>query len=120
MPSARDTLFDDASGDIALGELFEAEVKLRQCVELDSNFFEGWHALAMVLYKQEKLEEALAAGLRATQLSPNDALGWTSLSQIFVQLGKISEAEDAKSKARVISWGGKIDRAAAFQEPPSD
>lgn len=101
-------LFDDASGCIALGELEDAIPLLRRCVELDPAFFDGWHALGMVLFKLGHLKEAIGAGLMATTLRPNDLLAWTSLSQMYVQNRQIAEAEDAKGKARILSLGGKV------------
>ena len=44
-------LFDDANGDLALGELEAAVEKYRRCTELDPAFFDGWHALGMALMK---------------------------------------------------------------------
>ena len=107
-----DTLFDDGNGDLAVGDLESAVEKYRQCVELDPEFFDGWHALAMALMKTGHLKEAIGAGLKATTLKPNDLLAWTALSQMYVQDGQIGEAEDAKGKARILSLGGKIDRHA--------
>lgn len=103
-------LFDDANGDLAIGDLESAVEKYRQCVTLDDEFFDGWHALAMALMKTGKLKEAIGAGLRATTLRPNDLLAWTALSQMYVQDQQIAEAEDAKAKARILSLGGKIVR----------
>ena len=48
----------------------------------------------------------------ATDLKPNDLLAWTSLSQIYVKLGNIAEAEAAKGNARILSLGGRIVRDA--------
>ncbi len=106
--AARDELFDDATGDLALGELEAAVEKYRRCVELDADFFDGWHALGMALMKLGRFPEAIEAGLRATALRPNDQIGWTSLSLFYNRNGQIAEAEAAGAKARVISWGGKI------------
>ena len=105
-----DELFDDANGDLAIGDLESAVEKYRKCVELDEEFFDGWHALAMALMKTGKIKEAIGAGLKATTLQPNDLLAWTALSQMFVQDEQIAEAEDAKANARILSLGGKIDR----------
>jgi hypothetical protein len=58
--------------------------------------------------KNGELKEAIGAGLMATTLRPNDLLAWTALSQMFVKNGQIAEAEDAKSKARILSLGGKV------------
>lgn len=104
----RDELFDDANGDLALGDLETAVEKYRRCVELDPGFFDGWHALGMALMKTGKLKEAIGAGLQATTLEPNDLLAWTALSQMYVQDGQIGPAEDAKGNARILSLGGKV------------
>jgi len=108
--AALDDLFDDANGDLAVGDLEGAVEKYRRCVELDPDFFDGWHALGMALMKTGRLKEAIGAGLKATTLKPNDLLAWTALSQMYVQDGQIGEAEDAKGKARILSLGGKIVR----------
>jgi predicted Zn-dependent protease len=105
-------VFDDANGDLAIGDLESAVVKYRRCVELDTEFFDGWHALAMALMKTGKIKEAIGAGLQATTLKPNDLLAWTALSQMYVQDGQIGEAEDAKANARILSLGGKVVRDA--------
>lgn len=104
----RDDLFDDASGDLAIGDIPAAVEKYRACVELDPEFFDGWHALGMALMKSGELKEAIGAALMATQLEPNDLLAWTSLSQMYMRDGQIAEAEAAKSNAAVLGLGGKI------------
>lgn len=110
--SERDELFDEANGALALGDLDEAERLYRRCVELDPEFFDGWHALGMTLLKLERPKEAIGAGLKATSLKPNDLLAWTALSQMFVRDGNIAEAESAKANARILSLGGRVDRSA--------
>ena len=101
-------LFDDANGDLAIGELESAATKYRQCVDKDPEFFEGWHALGMALMKTGRHEEAIEVGLKCVELSPNDQLAWSSLSLFYVRNGNIKEAEAAGAKARILSWGGKI------------
>jgi len=101
-------LFDDANGHLALGELDEAVALYRRCVELDPEFFDGWHALGMALLKTGKIKEAIGCGLQSVTLKPNDLLAWTSLSQMYVRDGNIPEAEAAKGNARILSLGGRI------------
>ena len=101
-------IFDDATGDIAIGDLDAAIEKYRRCVEIDPNFFDGWHALGMALMKGGQPTEAIQAGLRAVELRPNDQLAWSSLSLFYVRNHQIAEAEAAGVKARIISWGGKV------------
>src|SRR5438874_13279261 len=76
--STLEDLFDDANGDLAIGELESAVEKYRRCVELDPAFFDGWHALGMALMKTGRFPEAIAAGKRGTELRPNDQIGGTS------------------------------------------
>ena len=105
---SRDELFDDANGDLAIGELNNAVQKYRRCIEMDPEFFDGWHALGMALMKLGQFEEAIGAGKRAVELRPNDQIGWTSLSLFYNRAGNIKEAEAAGTKAKILSWGGKI------------
>ncbi len=104
------TLFDDANGHLALGELDDAILLYRRCVDLDPEFFDGWHALGMALLKTGQTKEAIGCGLQAVTLKPNDLLAWTGLSQMYVRDGNIPEAETAKGNARILSLGGKVVR----------
>ena len=106
----RDELFDEANGDLALGDLESAVEKYRRCVEMDPEFFDGWHALGMALMKLGRFDEAIQAGKKAVELRPDDQIGWTSLSLFYNRAGNIKEAEAAGAKAKILSWGGKIAR----------
>jgi len=110
IPSEIEELFDDANGDLAIGELPAAIAKYRQCVERLPGFFDGWHALGMTLMKNGSYAEAIEAGKKAVELRPNDQLAWSSLSLFYVRNSQIKEAEAAGAKARILSWGGKIVR----------
>jgi len=119
MPRSKEVeeIFDDANGDLALGELDDAVEKYRRCVELEPDFFDGWHALGMALMKTGHFKEAIEAGKTAVELQPNDQLAWSSLSLFYVRDNQIAEAEAAGAKARILSWGGKIKKD---EPPPSD
>ena len=105
-------LFDDANGHLAVGEIEEAIALYRRSVEIDSNYFDAWHALGMALMKDGQIKEAIGCGLQAVTLKPNDLLAWTGLSQMYVKDGNIPEAEAAKQNATILSIGGKVDRNA--------
>jgi tetratricopeptide (TPR) repeat protein len=107
-PAELEELFDDANGDLALGELEAAVEKYRRCTELDPEFFDGWHALGMALMKLGRYPEAIEAGLRTVELRPNDQLAWSSLSLFYVRTNQVPEAEAAGTKARILGWGGKV------------
>lgn len=106
----RDEIFDDANGDLAVGELESAVAKYKRCVAVDPSFFDGWHALGMALMKLGRFDEAIDAGKKAVELKPNDQIGWTSLSLFYNRAGNIKEAEAAGTQAKILSWGGKIAR----------
>lgn len=108
MDATVEALFDEANGDLALGDLEEAAQKYRRCVETEPGFFEGWHALGMVHMKLGRFPDAIAAGLRAVELRPKDQLAWSSLSLFYVRNGQIPEAEEAGAKARVLGWGEQL------------
>jgi tetratricopeptide (TPR) repeat protein len=108
VPPEIEELFDDANGDLALGELDSAAGKYRRCVELAPECFDAWHALEMALMKLGRIDEAIVAGKRTIELRPNDQLAWSSLSLCYVRAGNIPEAEAAGAKARILGWGGKI------------
>jgi tetratricopeptide (TPR) repeat protein len=101
-------LFDDANGDLALGELESAAEKYRRCTELEPEFFDAWHALEMALMKLGRVDEAIGIGKKTVELRPNDQLAWSSLSLCYVRAGMVPEAEAAGAKARILGWGGKI------------
>ncbi len=105
-----ESLFDDANGDLGIGDLSSAIEKYRMCVEKAPDFFDGWHALGMSLMKHGQYEDAIEAGKKAVELRPNDQLAWSSLSLFYVRNNQIKEAEAAGTKARILSWGGKIER----------
>jgi Flp pilus assembly protein TadD len=105
-----DEIFDDANGDLAVGDLESAVEKYRRCVQIAPDFFDGWHALGMALMKLGRFNEAIEAGQKAVELRPNDQIGWTSLSLFYNRAGNIKEAEAAGTKAKILSWGGKVSK----------
>ena len=55
-----------------------------------------------------RYSEAIDTGKRATELRPNDQIGWTSLSLFYNRNGEIKEAEAAGTKAKILSWVGRL------------
>jgi Flp pilus assembly protein TadD len=110
MNQSVDEIFDDANGDLAVGDLDSAVEKYRRCVQTAPHFFDGWHALGMALMKLGRFTEAIEAGRKAVELRPNDQIGWTSLSLFYNRAGNIKEAEAAGTKAKILSWGGKVSK----------
>src|SRR2546422_10148067 len=107
MEQTPDEIFDDANGDLAVGDLDSAVEKYRRCVQIAPDFFDGWHALGMALMKLGRFAEAIEAGKKAGEVRPNDQIGWERLSLVFNRAGKNKEAEGAGGKAKILFWGGK-------------
>jgi len=105
-------IFDDANGELAIGDLEAAIKGYRKCIAIDPDFFDGWQALGIALMKVNNNKEAIGCGLKAVTLKPNDQLAWTALSQMYVQDEQIAEAEHAKQNATILGIGGKVDRSA--------
>lgn len=108
IPPEAEQLFDDATGDLALGDLAAAAEKYRRCTELAPDYFDAWHALEMTLMKLGQHAEAIEIGKKTVELRPNDQLAWSSLSLCYVRANMIPEAEAAGAKARILGWGGKL------------
>jgi tetratricopeptide (TPR) repeat protein len=107
MPTT-DELMDEGNTALAIGELEEAARYFRQVVEQEPGFQDGWHALGMALYKLDRYEEAIEAGKHAARIDPNNQFVWSSLSLAYNGNKQKAEAEAAGAKARILSWGGKI------------
>ncbi len=102
-----DELMDDGNGALAIGELDDAAKCFREVVTQDPQFQDGWHALAMALYKLDRYEEAIEAGLRAARIDPNNQFVWSALSLAYNGNKQKAEAEWAGAKARIISGAAK-------------
>ena len=103
-----DEHMEEGSTAIALGDLEAAVEQFKKATELDPNHFEAWHSLGMAYMKSQKYLEAIEAGKKAVELNPNDQFARVSLSMFFQRNGQIPEAEAEATKAKILSWGGKI------------
>lgn len=108
VPEEIRALYDDASGDVALGDLEEAIGKYRRCVEAAPAYFDAWLALGIASMKNGLTAEAVEAGLKAVALRPDDQMAWSSLSLFHGRNNQIPEAEAAGAKARVLGWKDQL------------
>src|SRR5207249_6177040 len=103
MEQTLEEIFDDANGDLAVGNLESAAEKYRRCVETNPEFFDGWHALGMAQMKLGHFAEAIDAGKKAVELRPNDQIAWTSLSLFYNRAGNIKEARSEEHTSELQS-----------------
>lgn len=104
MPSATEN-YDAAIRLRDAGDLEGAAAKLFEIKAEHPDHVLTHSALAVILQKLKRFDEAIAHAIRVTELEPNDPFSFTQLSVISQRCGKIQEAEDAMAKARMMQGG---------------
>lgn len=82
----------------------EAAEAFRAAIAVDERFFEAHHGLVRALRDAGRLEQAIAAALALTALTPGDPLAHTALSISLQAAGHVPEAEAAAARARILEW----------------
>lgn len=98
---------------LASGKAAEAAKAFRQAITADSANLEAHHGLVRALRDAGQIEQAVAAALALTALTPDDPLAHTALSISLQYAGHVPEAEAAAARARILEW--KIQ----LQSPPN-
>ncbi|HEX6962516.1 MAG TPA: tetratricopeptide repeat protein, partial [Lacipirellula sp.] len=101
---------DEADKLKAEGRLEEAAGKLQEALAIDPGYALAHSALAVVLQRLGKHEEAIQHAVRVTELEPNDPFSFTALSVTYQrafagtnQMSYIRLAEDAMERSRQLS-----------------
>ncbi|BET66955.1 hypothetical protein ASA1KI_18730 [Opitutales bacterium ASA1] len=110
------TLIEDATFDFTMGDVDVALEKLRTATARAPESFEGWHAMAEILFSARRFDEALVAAERAHALRPEDVFINTSLSRIWMERGDKARAEHFGAQARIMDWKRQL----ASPPPPDD
>jgi Flp pilus assembly protein TadD len=101
MASANE-LYDAAIKLRDAGDLAGAAVQLEEIAASEPSHVLTHSALAVILQKLGRLQEAIEHALKVTELEPNEAFSFIQLSVICQRCGKIQEAEDAMARARMM------------------
>lgn len=88
----------------AQDQLDEAVAAYQRALELDPNYADALHALAMTYAQLGRLDDAIAAAKSLIEVAPQDELAYTSLSIFYQQKGLIAEAEQVGAQARTLGW----------------
>lgn len=102
MPTSTE-LYDAADRLKDEGKLPEAVATLEQLLAQDPKYTLAHSALAVMLGRLQRHEEAIQHALKVSELAPNDPFSFTALSVTYVRAGRIQEAEDAKARAHMLS-----------------
>jgi len=97
-------LFDEAVDLVADGHLDDAIGKYRAALEMDDEFADAWQGLALAYNELGRHPDAIEAGKKLCEITPDDVLAHTTLSRIFQAAGMIAEAEAEGAKARILDW----------------
>ncbi len=89
---------------VAEGEQEAALAEYQKSIAADPTFTEALHGMARTLQQLERLDEAVLAAKRISELDPDDVLAHTSLSVLYQKKGMIPEAEAEANKARILGW----------------
>ena len=103
-PDELQHLIDDATFDFTMGDTAAAGAKLERAATAEPGSFAAWHALAEVHFSQRRFDEALAAGLHAHALRPDDLFINTTVSRIWMEKGDKTKAEHCGAQAKIQSW----------------
>jgi len=103
MPS-KEELYDEAVDLFGDGKLEEAVARYQEALALDPAYVDAWHGLAMVYNELGRHQQAIEAGKKLCELTPDDVLAHTSLSRFYQAAGMVPEAEAEGAKARVLDW----------------
>ncbi|MGD0520863.1 MAG: tetratricopeptide repeat protein [Terracidiphilus sp.] len=103
---------------LAAGKPAEAVQAYRAAIAADAGNIEAHteahHGLIRALRDAGQLNQAVAAALALTALTPGDPLAHTALSISLQAAGHVPQAEAAAARARVLEW--KIQ----LQSPPNE
>ena len=97
-------LFDRAVDLVAEEKLDDAVKTYEEAIALDPDFADAWQGLALALNELGRHEQAIEAGKKLCELTPDDVLAHTTLSRLYQAAGMIPEAEAEGGKARLLDW----------------
>ena len=105
-------LYDEADRLKAEGKLDEAVAKLQEALAQDDSYALAHSALAVVLQRLGRHEEAIQHAVRTSELEPNDPFSFAALSVTYQrayagtnEMGYIRLAEDAMERSRQLGQG---------------
>lgn len=102
-------LYDEADKLKDAGKPEEAVAKLNQALQADSNYALAHSALAVILQKLGRHDEAISHARRVCEIEPNDPFSFTALSVTYQRafagtndMQYIRLAEDAMEQSRML------------------
>ncbi len=104
--------------DFSAGNYDSAIAKLTTILAEDAVHFDAQLALGMAFYRKGDYATAIAEGLKAQSLRPDEQLVHTNLSLFYMKAGDKTTAEHHGMKARIASW--KSDKSKPGEKTAGD
>ena len=101
-----DLMYDEAIALKDKGDLPSAVEKLLEIETVAPTHTLTHSALAVMLQKLGRFDEAISHAKKVVELNPDDPFSQSQLSVIYQRCGRIPEAEDALARSRTMSAGG--------------
>lgn len=109
--------YDDAMFAFSTGDYDGAIARLKALLEVDPVHFDAQLALGMAFYRKGDYSAAIAEGLKAQKLRPNEQLVHTNLSLFYMKAGDRPTAEHHALQARIASWKEASRQAQSGAQP---
>lgn len=101
---AAEKLYLQALDQLAEGAPGEAAEDFRAALALDPGYGDARHGLVRALQDQGAYEEALSQAQALAADAPEDVLALTAISILYQRMGRIPEAEEAATRAKLLGW----------------
>lgn len=89
---------------LAEGAPREAAQGFRAALAAEPGFLDARHGLVRALQDQGAYEEALREAQALAAEAPEDVLALTAISILYQRMGRIPEAEEAATRAKLLGW----------------
>lgn len=73
--------------------------EFEKALQIDPDYGDALHAIALCHYHQGRLQEAVRYGERLRSVEPDNTLAYTALSMFYNAQGMIAKAEEMGAKA---------------------
>lgn len=108
-----ETLYYDALDRLAEGDAVRAVAGFRAALAADPEFLDAQHGLIRALQDAGQYDEGIAAAQSLAERAPEDVLAYTALSILYQHKGMIAEAEEAGTRAKLLSWKLQLQASAS-------
>ena len=104
MPTRAEELYYDALDRLAEGDPAGAASGFRAALAEEPGLLDARHGLVRALQDAGAYEEALREAQALAAEAPEDVLALTAISILYQRLGRIPEAEEAGTRAKLLGW----------------